>query len=92
MILRAYSIFDTKALNYHAPFFMNTNGQAVRAFSDLANDLNTTVGRHPADYILYCVGTFDDATAELTALAPREHVIDAINLVHISQQLPLVAQ
>lgn len=81
MMLRAYSIFDRKALTYHAPFFAHTNGSAVRSLSDIANDPNTAIGRHPSDYVLYCVADYDDQTAVLTPLRPLEHVVDAIGLV-----------
>lgn len=81
MILNAYSIFDSKALQYHPPFFASTYGAATRSFSDLANDLQTNVGRHPADYVLYCVGTYDDAHGHLDPHMPLVHVVDAIALV-----------
>ena len=53
MKMNAYSIFDTKALQYHLPFFQPQDGAAVRMLMDLVNDPNTTVGRHPADFVLY---------------------------------------
>lgn len=81
MILNAYSIYDRKALAYHSPFYQTTDGAAVRTFSDLVQDNNTQVGRHPADFVLYCVGSYDDAKGELTPLAPLRHVIDATALV-----------
>lgn len=83
MRLRAYSIFDNKALQYHPPFFASTNGAAVRSLSDLANDINTQIGRHPGDYILYCVGEYDDQTGAMLPCAPLEHVVDAVALVRL---------
>jgi len=82
MIVNAYTIFDTKALTYSNPFFAVTHGSALRIVSDAANDLNTSLGRHPADFILYQVGTYNDANGVLVAMDPREHVIDIIALVH----------
>lgn len=80
MKLNAYCIYDRKALVYHAPFFAVADGAAARSFSDLANDANTTVGRHPADYILYRVGTFDDAIGNLLP-ETAVHIADAATLV-----------
>lgn len=60
MILRAFSIYDTKAEFFSPPFFMVSNGEAVRAFKDLANDTNTSIGRHPSDFRLMCLGEFDN--------------------------------
>lgn len=92
MMLRAYSIFDSKALVYHQPFFAPTNGAAVRMLSDTANDLSTSIGRHPADYVLYCIGHYDDQLAAMTPYAPLEHVVDAVALVTIKPKGDLFAQ
>lgn len=89
MILRAYSIFDTKALQYHPPFYSSTDGAAVRSLSDLANDANTNIGRHPTDYVLYCVGTWDDNKGTFLPLSPLMHVMDAVALVKLTPELPL---
>lgn len=70
MKLLAFSLFDTKASYFHAPFFMSHRGQAIRACMDLGADLNTTVGRHPVDFALYEIGEFDDQTGTVTHLAP----------------------
>lgn len=87
MLLNAYSIYDRKGLNYHAPFFAATDGLAVRNFSDLANDTNTTIGRHPADYVLYCVGTFSDANGSMEPCVPLRHVMDADALLQVQPTL-----
>lgn len=81
MQLRAYTVYDNKALVFHAPFFAISDGAAVRIFMDLANDTNTTIGRHPMDYSLWCVGTFQDDGGLLKSITPAEHVSDAISLV-----------
>lgn len=80
MKLHAYSIYDRKALVYNAPFFSVSDGSAVRSFSDLANDLQTTVGRHPGDYVLFRVGDFDDQSGKLLPITAA-HCADASALV-----------
>ena len=67
MILKVFSVLDTKGDIFMPPFFFSATGQAVRAFADLANDPNTIVNRHPGDYRLTCIGTFDDQNGRLTA-------------------------
>lgn len=81
MICRAYSIFDRKALTYANPFFALTDGAAMRIVQDLANDVNTMLGRHPADYVLYSVGKYNDANGLFVAEVPLVHIIDVIGLV-----------
>lgn len=65
MLLKVFSVLDTKGDVFMAPFFMHATGQAVRAFSDLANDSQSLVARHPGDYRLTCIGEFDDSTGRL---------------------------
>lgn len=60
MIVKAFAVYDTKAQCFGVPFFLATQGLAVRAFSSLANDVNTTVGKFPTDFVLFEVGEFDD--------------------------------
>lgn len=87
MMLNCYSIYDLKALQYHPPFYASTDAQAMRSMADLANDLNTNVGRHPADYVLYCVGTYNDQNGQLQPLTPLRHVADAWSLVKQAPEL-----
>lgn len=67
MILKAFSIYDIKSEVFSNPFFMSTNGEAIRAFKDLVTDKNTMVGRHPSDYRLMCLGKFDNVSGSFVA-------------------------
>lgn len=77
MKLNAYTVYDAKTLVYGVPFFAPTDGSAIRSMQELSNDLNTTVGRHPTDFSLWCLGTYDDQSGALAALSPLRHVVDA---------------
>lgn len=81
MMLNAYTIYDRKALQYHAPFFAVADGAAVRNLQDLANDPNTTIGRHPGDFVLYRCGGYDDASGQLLPVSALQHIADALALV-----------
>lgn len=76
MLLGAFSLYDRKALVYSTPFFAVNDPAAIRSVTDLAGDLNTTVGRHPADFVLFRVGSWDDSKGLLLAESPVRHVID----------------
>lgn len=80
-LLIAYTLHDVKALTYSPPFFTTNDNVARRMLSDLVADTNTSVGRHPADYKLYKIGTFDEGNAVMTPLSIPEHVVDAVALV-----------
>lgn len=81
MILNAYTIYDSKALTYSPPFFAVAHGSAIRMVMDTANDPNTTLGRHPADYTLFCVGLFDDQAGRMVPHEVREHISDVLPLL-----------
>lgn len=80
-LLIAYTLHDVKALSYSPPFFTSNDQVAKRMVSDLVGDTNTSVGRHPADYKLYKIGTFDEGNAVMTPLSIPEHVVDCVALV-----------
>lgn len=85
MILKAYSLLDAKVGTFGTPFFMAHVQQAIRACADLAMDMNTVVGRHPADFILCEVGTFDDVSGVLASQAPVQIAV-VVNLVPRGQE------
>jgi hypothetical protein len=71
MINCVFAIYDQAAKAYMSPFSFQSPGQAIRAFTDLANDQNTNVGKHPEDYSLFQIGSFDD---EKGLLKDMKHV------------------
>lgn len=73
MMLRAFSLLDSKVGTFSSPFYATHVGHAVRMCTDLANDRNTTVGRYPSDFMLFEIGTFDDQTGALSSINPISH-------------------
>lgn len=67
MILQAFSIYDSKAVAYAPPFFMARPELALRAFRDLAADPQSQISKHPEDYVLFLLGSYDDETGLLKA-------------------------
>lgn len=70
MKLIAFSLLDTKTGIFNTPFFFPHTGAAVRAVIDLGADMSTTPGRHPADFSLCEVGTFDDQSGTFEPRTP----------------------
>lgn len=60
-----YTIYDVKTDVHAAPFTSHNNNTAMRSFGDIATDPQTQLYKHPADFQLIRVGTWDDDTAEL---------------------------
>ncbi len=62
MKFNMYSIFDTASGLYSRPFFTQSDGEAMRSFSDIAVDKEHPIGVHPEDYTLFRIGGFNDTT------------------------------
>jgi hypothetical protein len=60
-----FAVYDSKAEQYLAPFNATTLGLAERLFTDMVNTEGHQFNRHPEDYTLYKVGTWESETAEL---------------------------
>lgn len=77
MILKIFSVLDSKAGFFGKPFFAQQDASAVRDFADAVNDgsnPNNLWHKHPEDFSLYYIGDYDDQNAELTPILPRSLV------------------
>lgn len=70
MVIKVFSIYDGKSKAFGLPFFMQTQGMALRGFSDLVNDTSTLPGKHPGDFNLYLIAEYDDADGTFSAINP----------------------
>lgn len=57
-----YSVYDKAAGSFNIPFFQLNDRVAIRSFMDLVRDERSQVSKHPEDYDLWCLGSFDDAS------------------------------
>lgn len=71
MILKAYAIQDIKAGAFVTPFFCPTHGIALRMFSDECQSPKSNLNRHPDDFKLFCIGSFDDNSGVLSPIQPE---------------------
>ena len=60
MIQIMFTIYDEKAKAYLPPFFLPSEGMATRTFGDCLNSNDHQFSKHPSDYTLFRLGTFDD--------------------------------
>ena len=68
MINKVFAVKDIKVGAFMAPFFMRSKGEAIRAFTDFANDGQSMPSKHPEDFCLYEIGTWDDDTGSLVSI------------------------
>lgn len=72
MLLKVFSVYDSKVMAHLQPFFSESVGGAVRAFSDASNDKDCPFTKHPGDYQLYEIGLFDNNSGLLTPCVPMK--------------------
>ena len=70
MKLGVFVVYDSKALSYGTPVFLESAGVALRGLEDAANDPQSPIGKHPADYILWQVAEYDPRTGVVEKLVP----------------------
>lgn len=68
----AYSVYDEKAKAYNIPFFYPQNDLAIRAIKDSLRNPNSVISRHPEDFAVYVIGTYNDLDGKLESFAQPE--------------------
>jgi len=71
------TVRDRTADVFGQPFFVARVGQAIRSFADEVNNASSdsAIAKHPEDFDLYELGSFDDETATFECGAPRQIAI-----------------
>ena len=81
MKLELYTILDSKEEIYHQPHFLLNEQVALRQFGDMANDDTTKISKHPEDYTLWHLGSYEDSSATLTPLKTKKCLAHANELM-----------
>ncbi|QXP08193.1 MAG: nonstructural protein [Arizlama microvirus] len=80
MTLQIFALFDKKAIAFMPPFFYQQKGEALRAFSELANDGKSSPSKYPEDFSLFHLGEYDDQKGVISPKNPPVHVEEALTL------------
>ena len=72
-MLRLVCMFDKKAETFTAPICTPGIGQLARAIGESVNasDKSETFAKHPGDFQLFDVGSFDETTGRLIPIVPK---------------------
>lgn len=65
MELKIIALYDKAVGAYMRPFVAQSVGEAMRAFEDDCADAESPVAKHPEDYSLFLLGTFDNNTGAI---------------------------
>lgn len=78
MQIQMFAVYDSCAKYYNNPFFMNSVGEAIRGFQDVAVDENTSIGRHPSDFTLFHIGYYENTTSEIVIFESKKSLGTAL--------------
>jgi len=81
MVLKAFSVRDSKTEVFNTPFYQKTHGEAERSFRQICTDDKSMVSKYPEDYDLYYLGEFDDQTGKAEWLSTPQHMLKAVQAV-----------
>ena len=71
MIFEVFAVRDAKAKAYLPPNFLPQAGQAIRSFSDAVLDTGSAFNKHPEDYSLFRIATFNDESGHFEVCEPE---------------------
>lgn len=80
MALKVFTVYDSKSEHYGNPIFLLNKGEALRSFADEAKNPESMIGKHSADFTLFMIGEFDQATGTFKPLPAKENLGTAIEL------------
>lgn len=78
MIKEIFALFDSKAGYFKDPITVHSKGEALRSFSDAANNPESDLHKHPEDYSLHHVGHFDTSSGMVKPLTAPESLGTAL--------------
>ena len=84
-----FTVRDLKADCYVVPFTDKTRAAAIRMFIDTVNAPDHTFNKHPEDFVLYELGTFDDNRAEFELSDTPIPIAKAIEMLKPMETTPL---
>lgn len=79
---KLYVVKDLAANDYNIPVFLKHNNEALRLFRDEANNTESPIGKHPADYELWYIADYNEETAMFTNHENMERLARAIDLLN----------
>lgn len=83
MLLSVVVIRDSAADAFMRPFYVVSEGQAIRSFQDEVNRKSddNIMNSHPEDFELFLLGSFDDNDGSFSLLKSPKSLATAKNLI-----------
>ena len=77
-----YSIYDICSGTYCTPFVLESDNSALRSFSDYCLIPDTTLSKHPEDFELYCLGSYNKKTGIIKSEFKPRLLAKAVTFVY----------
>lgn len=87
MILEVYSVYDKAVQSFLPPIFVRSRGEILRSFSATVNDPGNQMNKFAADYTLFYLCKFDDASG-LFAGGEPSRVLGALEVLEGPEVVP----
>ncbi len=80
--MKLYTVNDLASKTFTKPFVMLTDRDAIEGFRHVCNEPETPYAKHPQDYTLVNIGSFDERTGVLTLSDSQLVLARALDLKH----------
>lgn len=82
MILQVFALRDVKADTFGRPVFVAALGSLIRDIQSVVQAAgDDLIAKHPRDFVLYRLGTFDDSKGTFDLLPLPDLVLEVASLV-----------
>lgn len=86
MLMKVYSIYDTAISTWRPPMFCRAKGEIMRWWVEVVNNPQTEIAKHPKDYVLFELGTWDDDKCKFDLLSAPVSVGVAIEYLNLDSK------
>lgn len=83
--MKVFTVYDSKAEGYMNPFYVKSRGEAIRSFTEIANDKSHQIGKYPADFTLFELGEWDENTSKFTLHSTPTSIGLALDFVDVQK-------
>lgn len=87
-MLQVFAVFDSKGAAFGTPMFVPTKGMAIRSFSDVVADGKSNISRHPEDYGLFEIGSYEPNTGLIKPISPPVQILSASSVASMLAPAP----
>ena len=66
MLMKIFAIYDAGISTWKPPMFCRAKGEILRWWTEMINSGQTDISKHPADFTLFEIGSWDDENNKFT--------------------------